>query len=247
MYNLKARINGVIVDVNMGRGASLNMVEHALNSHIFQKWAKRVDPAFGITGISVNHVDYRGEPSAETVLNTSLAVRGTGLSYETYMSLRDEAVILIPVFSCGGRGYTVLVVQDRLQTGQCGFQELTAGMCEGDESLLDTVIREAREELGLTIERESLTNIGKSLWGMDPSDHPQMYTSPGFSSEIIHVFTYCENVSADFLESLRNRRTGLKSEGESITLKVIPLAELVRHTRDMKSLAAYMLLLQFMR
>ena len=52
------------------------------------------------------------------------------------------------------------------------------------------------------------------------------------------VFMYRHKIDAGTLDEWKGRLTGLRDEGEKITLKVVRLKDLWRETLDMKTLAA---------
>ena len=66
-----------------------------------------------------------------------------------------------------------------------------------------------------------------------------MFPSPGACEEFIRLFFFERDITAAELEKFRGRQTGLRDEGEFITLSVIRLEDLPRTTPDGKSLASF--------
>ncbi|KIW47294.1 uncharacterized protein PV06_00006 [Exophiala oligosperma] len=66
-----------------------------------------------------------------------------------------------------------------------------------------------------------------------------IYPSPGACDEFIPIFLARRSMPRDEIESLRGKLTGLRDQGEKITLKVVPLSEVWKvAARDGKTLAA---------
>lgn len=156
--------------------------------------------------------------------------------------------------------YVLLTVQPRIPTGSLGFVELPAGMIDGDSNFAGVAAKEIEEELGMVIKQDELTCLtdkvgeirrardAKGVGGdggrrPDPAkseDIPfAMYPSAGGCDEYIKIFSHERRVPRSTLNEWEGKYGGLREEGEMITLKVVPLADLwLEGAMDSKALAA---------
>lgn len=66
-----------------------------------------------------------------------------------------------------------------------------------------------------------------------------MYPSPGACDEFMPLFLYQKRMPQSEMDALRGKLTGLRKEGEKITLKLVPLKDLWKEgARDAKALSA---------
>jgi hypothetical protein len=71
-----------------------------------------------------------------------------------------------------------------------------------------------------------------------------VYPSPGGSDEFIPLFLCDKRMPRKDIEALQGKLTGLRQDGEKITLKVVPFRDLWKEgIRDGKTLAAWALYL----
>ena len=108
--------------------------------------------------------------------------------------------------------------------------------------------KEIKEELGLDIPEEELTNlteltIPERKKGSEGESLPRaIFPSPGGCDEYIPIFLHQKRVPRPQLKEWTGKLTGLRDEGEKITLKLIPLEDLWwEGARDGKTLAAWAL------
>ena len=112
--------------------------------------------------------------------------------------------------------------------------------------------REITEETGLIVTSDQLVNMTdlalasshiSSSSGSSPASSEQlqqaMYPSPGGSDEYIPLFLHRRSVTRAQLDDWQGRLTGLRDQGEKITVKIVPLKEAWKvGGRDGKLLAA---------
>lgn len=155
--------------------------------------------------------------------------------------------------------YVLLTVQPRLPTGSLGFVELPAGMIDGDSNFAGVAAKEIEEELGMVIKQTELTcltdKVGdirrarKAAKGPGGDNKPAsagaedipfaMYPSAGGCDEYIKIFSHERRVPRSTLHEWEGKYGGLRDEGEMITLKVVPLADLwLEGAMDSKALSA---------
>ena len=112
---------------------------------------------------------------------------------------------------------------------------------------------EIKEEVGIQIKSDDLFNMSEAAtsnvptysYTKDPAALPlekiqnSMYPSAGGCDEFLPLMLCQKRLTHQMMEELNGKATGLRDEGENITLRVIPLANLWREGgRDAKALAA---------
>ncbi|KAE8144371.1 hypothetical protein BDV25DRAFT_145688 [Aspergillus avenaceus] len=142
----------------------------------------------------------------------------------------------------------ILTIQPRIPAGSLAFPEIPAGMLDDNGSFAGGAAKEIQEETGLTIPQEELVDM--TSLALQSVDNPEggetlqnaVYPSAGGSDEFIPLFLYQKRMPRKDIESLQGRLTGLRQDGEKITLKIVPLKDLWRTgLRDGKTLAAWAL------
>jgi ADP-sugar diphosphatase len=127
--------------------------------------------------------------------------------------------------------------------------ELPAGMID-DGTFAGAAAKEIHEELGLEIEENAMTDLTASAISSSDIGSPGqveglqrgVYPSPGGSDEYIPLFLYEKKVERKDLEGWEGKLTGLRDQGEKITLRVVRLEDLWRvGARDAKVLSAWAL------
>ncbi|KAM0277500.1 hypothetical protein ACHAQH_005778 [Verticillium albo-atrum] len=145
--------------------------------------------------------------------------------------------------------YALLTVQPRVAAGSLAFVELPAGMVDDEGSFAGAAAKEIREELGMDIRAEELTCLSELAAETETSTKEQggeeeglpraMYPSAGGCDEHITIYSHERRVPRAQLEEWSGKLTGLRDEGEKITLKLVPFGQLWRAgARDAKCLAA---------
>ncbi|KAK3362595.1 hypothetical protein B0T25DRAFT_561666 [Lasiosphaeria hispida] len=153
--------------------------------------------------------------------------------------------------------YVLLTVQPRIAAGSLAFVELPAGMVDDAGTFAGAAAKEMQEELGLEIPASELKclsdlandtpdpEIGSSeeeSEGRKTQDGnlPRgVYPSPGGCDEFIPIFMHERRVPRVQLSEWTGRLTGLREQGERITLKLVRMRDLWREgARDAKCLAA---------
>lgn len=146
--------------------------------------------------------------------------------------------------------HVILTLQPRIPAGSLNFVELPAGMLDDSGTFSGAAAKEIEEETGLEIEASELTNLTELALSASPDgqgddeEHLQagLYPSPGGSDEFIPIFLWQKRIPREQLQEWTGKLTGLRDEGEKITLKLTRLEDLWRvGVRDGKTLAAYAL------
>lgn len=158
-------------------------------------------------------------------------------------------VMLIPedVPEGSDERYVVLTVQPRVPAGSLSFVELPAGMVDDSGSFKGAAAKEIEEELGLSIRKEELVCLSKlAVNATNKGSGPEgeqlpaaVFPSAGGCDEHVTIYSHERRVPRSELKEWTGRLTGLRSEGEKITLKVVPMKDLWKEgARDAKCLAA---------
>ncbi|KAF2100744.1 ADP-sugar diphosphatase [Rhizodiscina lignyota] len=139
--------------------------------------------------------------------------------------------------------YAILAVQPRIPVGSLAMSELPAGMLDDSGTFAGGAAKEIEEETGMRVAESDLLDMtklafpdSKELTG--ESLQAAMYPSPGGSDEFIPLFLHQRRVPRAQLKEWQGKLTGLREEGEKITLRLVKLRDLWKVTRDGKTLAA---------
>lgn len=155
-------------------------------------------------------------------------------------------VILQPDDLPAGSGeekHVILTVQPRIPAGALSFVELPAGMVD-DGTFKGAAASEIKEELGLDIPEDELVNLTElaipaKQERMGESVPRAVFPSAGGCDEYIPIFLHEKQVPREQLKEWTGKLTGLRDEGEKITLKLVRLEDLWwEGARDAKALAA---------
>ena len=144
--------------------------------------------------------------------------------------------------------YVLLTVQPRIAGGSLQFVELPAGMVD-DGTFSGSAAKEIEEEIGLVIPESDLINLTElalpeKLGGEQGEEviGRGVFPSVGACDEFIPLFLHEKRVPRDTLKGWEGRLTGLREEGEKITLKLVRVEDMWRVAgRDAKALAAWAL------
>jgi ADP-sugar diphosphatase len=144
--------------------------------------------------------------------------------------------------------HVMLCVQPRVAAGSLQFVELPAGMVD-DGTFKGSAAKEIKEEIGLEIPEEGLINLTElaipetaGTEGEEERLPRGMFPSVGGCDEYIPIFLHEKRVPRGQLKEWEGKLTGLRDEGEKISLKLVRLEDLWREgARDAKALAAWSL------
>ncbi|KAL8290706.1 hypothetical protein RB597_008782 [Gaeumannomyces tritici] len=180
---------------------------------------------------------------------------GAGESLPGAVFLRGPSVammvVLMPDDGADER-HVLLTVQPRVAAGSLAFAELPAGMVDDEGQFAGTAAREIKEELGLDIPASELTCLSDlaaeeaaaaaAAGGQRDAGEKlarAVYPSAGGCDEYIPIFMHERRVPRKQLAEWTGKLTGLRDEGEKITLKLVPMDDLwYEGACDAKCLAA---------
>ena len=138
--------------------------------------------------------------------------------------------------------YVVLTRQPRIPAGSLSFAELPAGMLDASGTFAGAAAKEIFEETGIEISATELINMTELALSVPFNDEERLqsgvYPSCGGSDEYIPIFLWQKRVPGNQLSELQGKLTGLRAEGEKITLQLARLEEVWKVAgRDGKVLA----------
>jgi|JI6StandDraft_1071083.scaffolds.fasta_scaffold00001_23 ADP-sugar diphosphatase len=211
-------------------------LDTAVQSKQFQNWLAQVDTnKFQIRSVHFQSVDMFGSVKVGFIKFKADVVDKAGKFIPGIVFMRGGSVGILAVLNCQGKKYSVMTVQPRVPTGRFDFLEIPAGMLDGSGNFAGVAAKELEEELGIKIAEKDLTDLS-GLAGCNQG----IYLSPGASDETMRFFSFTRDVTEEEMASMNGRCTGLISEGEQITLKIVPLDDLVT-VADAKTIVAYAL------
>ncbi|EGC48946.1 NUDIX hydrolase [Histoplasma capsulatum var. duboisii H88] len=167
--------------------------------------------------------------------------------------------------------YAILTIQPRIPAGSLAFPEIPAGMLDDSGTFAGGAAKEIQEETGLIIPENELIDLTALVNSLPKSGRKQkageetegdeganegrrdtngngeklqtgVYPSPGGCDEFIPLFLCQKRIPRREIEELQGKLTGLRKDGEKITLKIVRLEEVWKEAwRDGKMLAAWAL------
>ncbi|MCJ1307630.1 hypothetical protein MMC25_001277 [Agyrium rufum] len=144
--------------------------------------------------------------------------------------------------------YAILTIQPRIPAGSLSFVEIPAGMLDDSGTFSGGAAKEIAEETGLEIQASELINMTElAIPASTSEDHGEqlqqaIYPSPGGCDEFIPIFLWQKQIPREQLKEWQGKLTGLRDEGEKITLTLARLEDLWKTgARDGKTLGAWAL------
>lgn len=139
--------------------------------------------------------------------------------------------------------FVILTNQPRIPAGTLSFTEIPAGMIDDSGTFSGAAASEIQEETGLTIRQDELVNLTElALASNDDTDdvlQNAIYPSPGGSDEFMPIFYARKTMTVEEIRTLQGKLTGLREDGEKITLKIVKLKDAWKIAgRDAKTLSA---------
>lgn len=228
----------------------LSTVQHSLSlqsskpSHPFHN-----DP-YKLESITVQSVDFFGQRIG--FLKFKAVIRSSsGGTLPGSVFLRGGSVAILLILEPEGQSalnkqperWVVLTVQPRIPAGSLEMVELPAGMIDDSGTFSGAAAKEIQEECGIEIPEDKLIDLtslalGEFSKASDEKLEEAVYPSPGGSDEFMKIYAYVHKVAEGTLKDWQGKLTGLRDDGEKITLKVVRLEDLWKETRDAKALSA---------
>lgn len=223
-------INGSPIPVIGSPGLSPELLAAAVASPKFVDWADSVDPSLVVSSVEIQSVDLFGKNVGFLKLKASVTKDGKFVPGICFV--RGDSVAMLVILECNGRLFSPLVVQPRMNMGSAMFEETAAGMVDGS-SFVGAAAKEIKEELGFDIPVTDLVNLRLAACDTEES----VALSPGGCDEEMRFYAHQRSVTPAELVELQGKLTGELSEGEMITLKIVPL-EYLWKVNDAKTILA---------
>ena len=162
--------------------------------------------------------------------------------------------------------YSLLVEQPRVPIGQVACWELPAGMVDSEtETVSGIALQELQQECGIVVDPHGLVDLTELAFGdranaaaSSTSSHGSTTSttappteasswpwhlpsaavppSPGGCDEVLRLLYLEKTVTAQELTAMQGRLQGLRSEGEYITLRVVPMDQVWKVSGDAKAM-----------
>jgi ADP-sugar diphosphatase len=163
--------------------------------------------------------------------------------------LRGNAVSIFVALHCieTGSVYSLLVDQPRIPIGQVSCLEVPAGMMDDEkETVAGIAVKEMEEECGIVVRPSDLTDLTELACqeALQSGNIPMaaIPPSPGGCDEFVRCMYLEKKVTVAELEEMRGRLQGLREHGEYITLKVVPMEDVLEDLGTAKALISLFLL-----
>jgi 8-oxo-dGTP pyrophosphatase MutT (NUDIX family) len=219
----------------------------------FEKRHPFHDDPYQLKSIHIQAVDFFGKRIGflkyRAIIQNKKGNKGEPMQLPGSIFMRGGSVGMLMILrpkNTSDERWVIMTEQARIPAGSLSFLEIPAGMIDdrtGD--FKSAAANEIEEETGLKINRDHLLDMTElALRGSPNPEHLKaaMYPSPGGSDEFIALFLWEQEMERLEIESLREKLTGDKKQGEMITLKLIPYGDLWKvATRDAKTMVAWAL------
>jgi len=212
----------------------------------FKEWMDNINrptnsPYITVNSVNIQSIDYFGHSRIGFMKLQATAVNEAGKFVAGIVFLRGPAVGMLVILKLNqpgspdhGKEFTIVTIQPRIPIGEARFAEIPAGMLD-DGQFAGVAAKELKEETGIDIQEDELIDLSGLAYN---GKYPGMYPSAGGCDEVLRLFCYRTTVTKEQLDSYQNKLTGVVEEGESISLKVIPLEDLWLEAPDAKALSA---------
>ncbi|CAH0038629.1 unnamed protein product [Clonostachys solani] len=210
------------------------------------------DP-YALRSVTVQSYDLFGHTRVGFLKLTATVSNAAGETLPAAALLRGPSVAMLVILTPDDaknddERYVVLTVQPRVPAGSLSFVELPAGMVDDAGSFKGAAAKEMEEELGIEIHEDDLVCLSELAAPAAESKEDgeggeglsrAVFPSAGGCDEHVTIYSYERRIPREQLQDWSGRLTGLRDQGEKITLKVVPMKDLWREgSRDAKALSA---------
>ncbi|KAF9083249.1 hypothetical protein BGX23_011648 [Mortierella sp. AD031] len=197
-------------------------------------------PAVKVEKVEVRNVEYFGPRVGFVNLSVDAQLTESGQKPPGLIFMRGGAVaVLLILKSTGPSGqvseHVVLTKQPRLSIPSFNFPEIPAGMLDGSGDFVGKCAEELKEECGITLDHNSLTDMTELAYG---DNWDGVYPSAGGCDEFLRLFVCCKDMEWNELQALEGRLGGLREHGESISLSLVALKDAYKTAPDAKLLSS---------
>ncbi len=232
---MKTQIGNYDVDV---MGERLDIV---LESSLFKNWKRSLDKKLVVQSIRIQSVDTVMRKGKEEILFLKLKAEiknEFGKFIPGIVFLRGAAVGILIVLETEKEKHAVLIQSAQAAIGSASYPQLPAGMMDRETDAQKVAEREMEEETGIKPNEGIMTDLTREFYG---ESWKGVFPSPGACDEAVKLFLFRKKVTEDELKKIQGRKTGIASEHEYITLRLVNLDKLCKMTPDVKAHSAYMM------
>lgn len=193
-------------------------MEKLEDAHKFKLWKKQLEKnELSIHGITEVHTRrrYNGEVLFSTLLLDASTPEGDKIPPICFLKGEVVCVLIALIDEKTKEKYLILVKQRRIAEGGYTYEH-PAGMVDADKTPLAIAVQEVKEETGIEITEEMLTNL---------SPHKRLFPSTGTSDEAMYFYCCELEMSYADIMKLSDKHMGTEYEFERITTHVLPFAE----------------------
>jgi ADP-sugar diphosphatase len=186
----------------------------AMRLPAFGAWVTKLASNYGANLTSITILDvYPFGPATKAergFVTANVAAKKGGKPVSGFAFIRGGAVaVLVILVDETGNEYVVTTLQPRVPGGELDYEEIPAGMLDQkSHEFASVAVKELREELELIIPEDKLVKLS------------DMYPSIGGSDEMITMFVFKGEMSADKIAEFKGKHTGEPSENEQIITKL---------------------------
>jgi 8-oxo-dGTP pyrophosphatase MutT (NUDIX family) len=211
------------------------------------------DDPYELKSIHIQAVDFFGPRIGflkyKAIIQNKTGNKGQPMQLPGSIFMRGGSVGMLMILrpkDTSDERWVIMTEQARIPAASLSFLEIPAGMIDDrTKDFKGAAANEIEEETGLKINRDHLLDMTELALRGSPNPEnlkAAMYPSPGGSDEFIALFLWEQEMERLEIESLREKLTGDKKQGEMITLKLIPYGDLWKvATRDAKMMVAWAL------
>jgi len=227
-------IGGQPVDVYFAAGLAEENRKKAFDDRKFQGWCKGLAAEVEAGHLKISSIEFQSidmfGPNVGFIKFKAAIKDGNGKDVPSIVFARGGAVAILPVLiGDDNQRYTILTVQRRVPIADMTYEEVPAGMLDQSQDFKGVAAKELEEETGIKIHGKDLIDLTPDSNGIVPS--------AGGCDEMIKLYAFEQKVSNAKLDEFKGKLTGNLEEGESITLKVVPLNTIYQLT-DVKAICA---------
>lgn len=201
-----------------------------INEALFTDWVNQIDPSWIIHSIEIQSVDRIPNGRILFVKVKADIEHAEGRMPGMIVIIRDYAVAALTILTCEGERYALLVDQPRVPVGAV-ISESVAGLIDDGDNPTAVILRELEEEAHM------VTRLGITTADVIPLASKPFFLSPGVINEAIYPFLIEKEIDRNLLNEYHGIKRGLAEEHESITVKIVPFAEITDHCNCATTLA----------
>ncbi|KAI8093605.1 NUDIX family hydrolase [Halteromyces radiatus] len=226
---------------------SQDTLDKVMTFQPFQDWVRTFDKEqidhheeMDVTEIDIQNVDIFGSGKIGFVkFKVNVKLKATGQNAPGIVFMRGGAVSMMLLLQSEDDktqdDKIILTLQPRIPVPSYNFPELPAGMLDASGDFAGAASKEIYEETGLTIHESELIDLTEKAYG---DQWKGVYPSAGGSDEFLRLFLCYKKMKQQDIDALEGKLTGLRQEGENITLRLVSFKDAWKSSPDAKLLCS---------